>query len=241
MVYNRGRRLIVLSRAFGNELTEKYGVQEDRIRVIPGGIDTETFNDYISRHEARTRLGWPTDRVIVLAVRRHVRRMGLEALIDAAVQVSKQVPDVLFLLGGVGPISAELAQRTVDQGLAPHVKLIGRISDCDLPLAYRAADVSIVPSQALEGFGMITIESLASGTPVIVTPVGGLPEVVRPFAPECVLDGTGAEIIAATLTDFLLGKRKLPESPACRAYAMRNFSWPRIAAMTKTVYEEALQ
>ena len=87
---------------------------------------------------------------------------------------------------------------------------------------------------------MITLESLASGTPVLVTPVGGLPEVITPFAPECVFSGTETEVIAELLIDFLLGKRILPSSERCRSYATDNFSWPVIAEMTRDVYAETL-
>jgi glycosyltransferase involved in cell wall biosynthesis len=240
LVYSRGQRLIVLSQAFQKILVERYGIPEDRVRLVPGGIDSARFNDRLTRQEARIRLGWPTDRPIVLAVRRQMKRMGLENLVDAARQVVQKVPEVLILLAGSGPLSSELQQRIAAHGLQDHVKLIGRVDDADLPTAYRAADMSVVPSQALEGFGMITLESLASGTPVLVTPVGGLPEVITPFAPECVFSSTETEVIAELLIDFLLGKRTLPSSERCRSYATDKFSWPVIARMTRDVYAETL-
>jgi glycosyltransferase involved in cell wall biosynthesis len=240
-VYARGRRVIVLSRAFGRELTRRYRIPEERIRLIPGGVDSERFTVQLSRMEARERLGWPTDRPVVLSVRRHVRRMGLENLIDATRQVRCRVPDVLVLLAGAGPISGELRRRVAEQGLEGNVRLLGRMDEALLPDAYRAADLSIVPSQALEGFGMTVLESLASGTPVLVTPIGGLPEVVCPFAPECILDGITTEVIADALGEFLRGTRVLPGSSACRSYAKENFSWPLIAERTRKVYEEVLQ
>ena len=239
-VYGRGSRVIVLSKAFGTELVRRYGVPEERVRLVPGGIDCERFNDQLTRQQARERLGWPNDRPIVLSVRRLKRRMGLENLIDAAKQVSRMMPDVLILLGGTGPIADELQARIAEHGLNKTVRLLGRVDDADLPAAYRAADVSIVPSQSLEGFGLITLESLACGTPVLVTPVGGLPEVVQPFAPQCVLSGSSAEIIAEALQEFLLGKQMLPGSEECRNYAQGKFSWPVIARLTRGVYEEAL-
>jgi glycosyltransferase involved in cell wall biosynthesis len=240
MVYARGQKLIVLSNAFQRILTERYRIPEERIRRVPGGVDSDRFNVQLTRNDARVRLGWPTDRPIVLAVRRQTKRMGLENLIDAARRISREVPDVLFLLAGSGPISSELKQRITEHGLGKNVILIGRVDDADLPSAYRAADMSVVPSQALEGFGMITLESLASGTPVLVTPVGGLPEVINPFAPECVFSSTETSVIGDLLIDFLLGKRTLPTSEACRKYAADNFSWPVIARMTREVYREAL-
>lgn len=238
-VYARGRRIVVLSQAFRQELLS-YGIPEDQIRVVPAGVDTDLFNDKLTRAQARTLLGWPTDRPIVLSVRRQVRRMGLENLIDAVIDVRKQVPDVLVLLGGTGPLMGELRDRIASHGLEHNVRQLGRIEDENLPTAYRAADLSVVPTQALEGFGMITLESLASGTPALVTPVGGLPEVILPFAPECVFAGTSAAVIAATLSDFLTGRSTLPADEACRHYATANFSWPVVTRRIREVYEDTL-
>jgi len=239
-VYSRGDRLIVLSNAFQRELIERYRVREEQIRIVRGGVDVERFNVRLSRAEARTRLGWPQDRPILLAVRRQMKRMGLENLIDAVSTIRKSFPDVLLLLGGSGPIAGELKQRIETRGLSDQVRQLGRIEDSDLPMAYRAADFSVVPSQVLEGFGMITLESLASGTPVLVTPVGGLPEVVSPLSPDCVFEDTTTESIAGALAECLAGRRTVPTSEECRAYAEENFSWPVIAGRTRIVYEEAI-
>ncbi|GGH09234.1 glycosyltransferase family 4 protein [Silvibacterium dinghuense] len=239
-VYQRGRRLIVLSEAFAHELVRRYRVPENLVRLVPGGIDSDRFHDRLTRAETRERLGWPIDRPTVLAVRRQVRRMGLENLIDATLQVRKHVPEIMIMLAGSGPIMGELRERITSAGLENHIRQLGRVEDADLPTAYRAADLSIVPTQALEGFGMITLESLACGTPVLVSPVGGLPEVIRPFDPRCVLADASTNTIAESLTSFLTGAEKLPSSDACRAYAVKNFDWPVIAAKTRAVYEEAL-
>ena len=99
--------------------------------------------------------------------------MGLEELIDAMKLIARRHPEALLLLGGSGPISSELQARIESHGLQQHVKLLGRVEDALLPLAYRAANLSVVPSRALEGFGLVTLESLAAGTPVYVTRVGG--------------------------------------------------------------------
>ncbi len=240
-VYLRGRRFIVLSHAFGHELVRRYQVPEDHIRRVPGGIDSERFSDRLTRVEARGRLGWPLDRPTVLSVRRQVRRMGLENLIDATLEVRKRIPEIMVMLAGAGPLMGELRERIDAHGLDNNIRQLGRVEDDDLPLMYRAADVSVVPSQALEGFGMITLESLSSGTPVLVTPVGGLPEVVRPLAPECVFADTSTGTIAELLEAFLIGRQTLPTSDACRSYAVDNFGWPVIAAQTRCVYEETLR
>jgi glycogen(starch) synthase len=239
-VYSHANRVIVLSRAFQQELVRSYGISEELIRVVPGGVDLERFNITLTRGEARERLGWPSDRPIILAVRRQMRRMGLENLIDASRALIKTNPDLLVFLAGSGPISNELKLRIAEYGLDKSIRLLGRVDDADLPLAYRAADLTVVPSQTLEGFGMITLESLASGTAVFVSPIGGLPEVIGPFAPQCVFDGTSAKDIQVALAEALCGQRTLPTAEECRQYASTNFSWPVIAERIQGVYQEAL-
>jgi glycogen(starch) synthase len=239
-VYSAARSLIVLSQAFKEELIRGYGVAEDRIQIVPGGVDTEKYNTNISRAEARALLGWPNDRKILVTIRRQVRRMGLENLIDAAHVISLRDRSFVLYLGGTGPISGELQRRIEERGLTQNVKMLGRVSDEDLALVYRAADMSVVPTQALEGFGLIAIESLAAGTPVYVTPVGGLPEIVRPFAPQCIFTDSSVESIADCLSGALREEHAIPSEAACRAYAVDNFAWPKIARRVLSVYEKAL-
>jgi glycosyltransferase involved in cell wall biosynthesis len=240
VVYSSATRLVVLSRYFRDELVRAYRVPQERIRVVPGGIDTDRFNVMLTRAEARQILGWPRDRTIILAVRRHVKRMGLEEFIDAAKLIAAVQPDILILLGGSGPLSAALQMRIVEHGLQRNVKLLGYMEDALLPVAYRAADMTVVPSQSLEGFGLITLESLASGTPVYVTPVGGLPEIVDPFAPECIFRDGSPKEMAGVLSDVVRGLLPSPDETSCHSYVRTNFSWPQIAARVRAVYDEAL-
>jgi glycosyltransferase involved in cell wall biosynthesis len=241
VVYSRAKRFVVLSRSFEQELVRRYRVAEELVRVVPGGTDLERFDTRLSRADARRRLGWPADRPVLLAVRRLVRRTGLENLVDAAKLLVARQRDVLVLIGGSGPLAGELQRRITEYELDANVRMLGRIDDADLPIAYRAANMTIVPSQSLEGFGLITLESLAAGTPVFVTPVGGLPEIVMPFAPECVFDGTTAAEMAAVLGEALRGDRFVPTQEACRSYAASRFSWSRIAEMVRSVYDEAMR
>ena len=240
LVYRRATAAIVLSTAFGDILAARFGVLRHRIHVIPGGVDASRFDLARSRSDCRASLGWPTDRPIVLCVRRLVRRVGLDALIDAAASVKRRVPEVLVLIAGSGPLRTELETRIAARGLGDTVRLLGFVPEALLPLAYRAADLTVVPSVALEGFGLITIESLASGTPCIVTPVGGLREIVTPFAPQLVTASPAAADIADTLTGALLGDRELPTSQGCAGWARANYDLPVIGARVRAVYEQAV-
>lgn len=239
-VYRRANRCIVLSRAFGDVLHRDYGVPPDRIRQVPGGVDAGAYDTGLTRQEARERLGWPDDRPIVITVRRLTARMGLETLISAMSELRRRVPDVLLLIAGKGALSGELEARVRSEGLEKHVRLLGFVPDKDLPTAYRAADLSVVPTVALEGFGLVAVESLATGTPVLVTPVGGLPEVVGDLSDDLVLPGSGAEDLLEGIEAALTGNVALPEAQACQDYARARYDWPVIAARTREVYAEAL-
>lgn len=240
MVYRRGTAFIVLSTAFRDVLVREFGISPERIHVVPGGVNVDAFDTGLSRREAREHLGWPTDRPIIVSVRRLARRMGLENLIDALRTVRREVPDVLLCVAGKGPLEEELTAQIEELGLTDHVRLLGFVPEADLPLAYRAANVSIVPTVALEGFGLITVESLAAGTPVLVTPHGGLPEVVSDLDPNLVLAGDTAEVLADGLVQSLHGSLSLPSTAECQRYVQERFDWPVIAAHTRRVYETVL-
>jgi glycosyltransferase involved in cell wall biosynthesis len=239
-VYARAARFIVLSRAFAKELVTRYGVRDEDVRIIPAGVDLEKFNCEATRTDARRRLGWPTDRPIILAVRRLAQRMGLEDLVAAASELVRSIPEVLIYIAGTGVLASQLQAQIDCLGLKQSIKLLGRVEDDVLPLAYRAADISVVPTVSLEGFGMITLESLACGTPVMVTPIGGLPEVVRDLSPNLLFEATGAAALAQGLSAALRGNRNLPSAADCRVYAEANFRWETIVSRIRNVYAEAL-
>lgn len=235
-VYRRADAFIVLSRAFAMILEQWYGVPPERIHVLPGGVDVDRFAVPMGRGHARERLGWPRERPVVLTVRRLVRRMGIERLVEAAALVRRVVPDVLFQVVGTGPLASELRRQVEESGLGDLVGLLGYVGEAELPLAYRAADLSVVPSIELEGFGLVVLESLAAGTPVLVTPVGGLPEVAAPLSASLVLPGSSAAELAEGITAALTGSLPLPSSDDCRGYARDRFAWPVVASAVGDVY-----
>jgi glycosyltransferase involved in cell wall biosynthesis len=238
-VYRRATRLITLSHAFARLLSSRYGIAPERIRVIPGALDLKPYFAAPDRAEARRRLDWPADRPILLSVRRLVRRMGLENLIDAIQRVRRERPDVLLLIGGRGPLADELHQRIRAAGLAANVRLLGLIPEDDLPTAYAAADLSLVPTVALEGFGLVTAESLGAGTPVLGTPVGATPEILIPLNPALVFDSPAADAIADRVTAALNGQIVLPSPQHCRAHAAQ-YDWAQVAPRVRDVFQEAI-
>jgi len=237
LVYGRANRFITLSDAFAGILVRDYGIARERIDVIPGGIDAARFNVATTRAEACALLGLPPDRPLVLSVRRLIRRVGLERLIDAMTTVRSRVPEALLLIAGVGPIREELEALVRERDLRNHVRFLGFVGEHLLPQLYRACAVSVVPSLSLEGFGLPTLESMAAGTPVLVTPVGGLPETVMALDPALVLPDTSSVALAEALTRALREPGSLPTAAACVGHVRANFDWPVISAKVRSVYQ----
>ena len=238
--YQRSQHFIVLSKTFRDILHQEYQIPLEQIEIIPGGVDLKRFNIDISPTEAKAKLGWSAQRPIIFCIRRLAKRMGLENLVAAMAIVCQKYPDVMLYMGGKGELANSLQTQINESGLSDNIKLLGYISDADLPLCYRAANFSIVPTVALEGFGLIVIESLATGTPVLGTPIGGIPEILRPFSSDLVLNSPQTEDLAAGIIEALSGKRQLPSSEACLDYIRANYTWSVIAPQIKAVYQRAI-
>ncbi|NEP14465.1 MAG: glycosyltransferase family 4 protein [Symploca sp. SIO2C1] len=234
-VYHRSDRFIVLSKAFGTILHQQYQIPWSKIQVIPGGVDTNRFQPNLSPQQAREQLNWPQDRVILFTPRRLVHRMGIDILLNALAKIKPKIPEVWLAVAGKGPLRESLEEQASQLGLKDHVKFLGFLPDEQLPVAYQAADLSVVPSQSLEGFGLILLESLACGTPVLCTPVGGMPEILANFSPQLITDSTDTEAIALRLEALLSGQLSMPSRTACRDYASTYFNWPKIAQQVRQV------
>jgi glycosyltransferase involved in cell wall biosynthesis len=240
LVYRTASSFITNSNAFRNLLASEYAVSLEKVHAILPAVDISRFRPS-DRLASREVLGWPRRRRIIFCVRRLVERMGLETLVAAFASMTARHPDVCLFIAGQGPLRGVLESRIASLGLADRVRLLGYLPDSTLPAAYQAADISIVPSTSLEGFGLTTLESLACGTPVLVTPVGGLPEAIRPLAPSCILPGAKPDQIAEGLDAYLAGELRVPTAPACVDYVHQNFTWERVAKQVLAVYQDAFR
>ncbi|HYW19886.1 MAG TPA: glycosyltransferase family 4 protein [Nodularia sp. (in: cyanobacteria)] len=233
--YNRCDRFIVLSKAFGNILHQQYQIPYSKIHIIPGGVNINLFQANLSRQAARQQLDWPKNRRILFTSRRLVQRVGIDKLLQALVIIKPQVPDVWLAIAGRGHLQATLQQQVKELGLEDNVKFLGFLPDAQLPLAYQAAELTIMPSQSFEGFGLAVVESLACGTPVLCTPIGGMPEILTPFSPDLMTDSAETPAIAEKLAQILLGNLSIPTRSACREYAVNNFDWQHIAQKVRHI------
>jgi glycosyltransferase involved in cell wall biosynthesis len=147
--------------------------------------------------------------------------------------------DLILPIAGGGVLGDELSTCIRLLGLEGNVRRLGFVPDRDLPTAYRAANLTVVPSVALEGFGSIVAESLAAGTPALEIPVGGLPEAACDLLSVLVLPATGAGPLSEGLVAALTGGLPLPSAEACQASASERYAWPLVAARVRGGYSGA--
>jgi glycosyltransferase involved in cell wall biosynthesis/SAM-dependent methyltransferase len=226
----RATRIHVLSDFSASLLWRLYRIPAERIVRIPGGADLERFRPAADRRQVRAGLGLPLDRPLLLTVRNLESRMGLDTLVDAMAILVRRVPQALLLIGGAGSLRAPLQARVAAGGLDKHVAFLGFVPDDDLVRYYQAADAFVLPTRELEGFGLVTAEALACGTPVLGTPVGATPELLEPLDPALVFSPGGAAAMAADLEAFLDRQRRDPEAAArlraaCRQHAQSHYGW----------------
>jgi glycosyltransferase involved in cell wall biosynthesis/SAM-dependent methyltransferase len=222
----------VLSDFAATQVWKLYAVPQERIVKIPGAAATELFQPAADRGAVRRALGITPDRPLLLTVRNLESRMGLDNLLRAMSIVKSQRLDAMLLIGGAGSLRKVLEAQSRELGLADHVTFLGFVPDAELPRYYQAADVFVLPTRELEGFGLVTVEALACGTPVLGTPIGATPEILGPLCASLVFDGTSAEALAEGLGRFLADKTRDPESyerlrSACRAHCERHYAWAR--------------
>ncbi len=223
--YRGTDRFVVLSQAFADLLVGRYGADRGSVTVIPAGVDLRRF----------TARPVPDGPPRVLCVRRLERRMGIDVLLRAWPEVLARHPAAHLDVVGDGSERAALHRRASESGITDTVTFVGTVDDADLARAYSAASLTVVPSLAWEGFGLVALESLAAGRAPVVTDVGGLPDAVRGAAADLIVPAGDPAALAERISAGLDGLR--PSVEACRAEAER-FSWETAAAQHAALYRE---
>ncbi len=220
-----------------NVLVRLYGASPFKIAVIPCGVDLNLFRPRDSR-VARRRLGLPADKRLILYVGRFDPLKGLDILLRAVARLDDLTGVQLVVIGGDRGSAAErerLEGLVRDLGLDGVVRFVGPVAHARLPWYFSAATVTVVPSYH-ESFGLVALESLACGTPVVAARVGGLTRTV--------VDGLNGYLVSwhcpeafTERLELLLGNEGLRRRLAAEARAsVRAFTWPEVARRLADLY-----
>ncbi|MCP4747007.1 MAG: glycosyltransferase family 1 protein [Desulfobacteraceae bacterium] len=224
-------------------LLHHYHADAGRIRVISCGVNQDLFKP-MDFKAARKRLKIAQDAQIALYIGRFAPLKGIDDLIGAVVRLSSQFPRLeLIIIGGDGPESAasqQLKQLAGNYGARLRVSFTGRIDQSRLPLYYSAADMLVLPSH-YESFGLVVLEALSCGTPVVATPVGAVESILCEGFNGVVADSSGIDSIAQAIAKLLsLPKSGKPSQEQIRT-TVCDFSWASVADQMVQVYENLLK
>ena len=235
----RAERIVVLTEFVRGQVARLAPRELSKVRVIPPGIEFDRFAPGV-RAEARHRLEAPSDTFLIVTVRRLVRRMGIDLLLRAASLLAARGVPFLLAIGGTGGDRTRLESLGRELRIADRIRFLGRVPDDELPEWLRAADLVVVPSLAMEGFGISTAEALACGTPVVATDLGGNPEVLADLDPSLLVPPE-PEALADRLEWLLRDPaRRLELGARAAHYARHRYSWPSSVERVNQVYGELL-
>jgi glycogen synthase len=237
-ITNRSDRVIACSYYMREQIADIFGVADERVSVIPNGIDPEDLQPQDAEELERLRSEFAAaDEKLVLLIGRLVYEKGFQIALEAMPGLIERQPGTRFLVAGSGTHEAELRRQAEDLGLLEHGTFLGWIGDDVLHSLYRISDLCVVPS-IYEPFGLVALEAMASGCPCIVADTGGLREVVptdevglrfRARDPEAL-----ADVAERVLADDDLGRRLVAEAHE----HVRRFDWLDVAERTAAVYSE---
>ena len=222
-------RFMTISNYMRTLLVSTYNIDPSKVSVIPSGVNATVFYPE-ENHILRSRLANGKSYVF-LTVRRLEKRMGLDILIRACAILKERYSDFTLLIGGKGIQYDYLKNLIHSTGCSENVQMLGFIPENELREYLSASDLFILPSRDLEGFGLVVLESMACGTPVLVSPRGGPREVVDQFNSRFVLSELKSEIIAEKLIE-LIRSGILHENgiaTSCVNFVNSRYSWEQFS------------
>jgi glycosyltransferase involved in cell wall biosynthesis len=220
------------------------GAVEDRMEVVPYGVDTARFKPEASaRKPRRAELGLSQDAALLFTAGRLVRKKGFEYVIDA---VSRLPATTTLAIAGTGDLQAELESRAREKGVADRVRFLGNLTQDAVGSWFAAADVAVIPSIRddsgnVDGLPNTVLEALATGTPVVATPAGGIGTVITDGATGLLVRERDPDALASA-ADALLRDRTRASAlgRAAREMVERRFGWAAAAARFEQAYDRAL-
>jgi len=232
-------RIVVPTKRESDSLVRFYGAPEEKIGVVPCGVNLELFRPEKKRL-ARQRLEFDPDEIILLYVGRFEALKGLDILLAAMTYLKSSDRFRLVIVGGDGedhPAHQSLKQKTRALRISEKCVFTGPIEQKKLPPYYNSADVLVIPSR-YESFGLVGLEALACGRPVVSTPVGAMDHLLRDVRAVRVVGNSSPESLAGEIQS-LIADRSLPSSAEIRA-SVKGYSWSRVAGAILREYQEAM-
>ncbi|MGW2894300.1 glycosyltransferase family 4 protein [Streptomyces sp. NPDC001212] len=225
--------VLTVSGTSRQEIVDHLGVREDRVHVVHIGADTDLFSPDPAVRQVPGR--------IVTTSSADVPLKGLVFLVEALAKVRAEHPAAHLVVVGKRPEQGPVAQAVERYGLEGAVEFVKGISDAELVGLVRSAEVACVPS-LYEGFSLPAAEAMATGTPLVATTGGAVPEVAGRDGETCLAVPPGDAGALATALSRLLGdpELRLRLGRAGRERVLRHFTWARAAEGTVARYREAL-
>jgi glycosyltransferase involved in cell wall biosynthesis len=220
------------------------GADSSRMDVVPYGVDTARFAPAgaASRQDRRSRVGIGDADALVVAAGRLVRKKGFEYLIDAM----RGTGNTRLAIAGEGDLDAELRARAQASGVADRVHFLGNVDQDDVAAWFAAADVVAIPSVRddsgnVDGLPNTVMEALASGTPLVATPAGGIGSVVRDGESGRLVPERDAGALRSAITSLLRDPAERARLGAAgRTLVQTRFGWDAAAARFEAAYDRAL-
>jgi D-inositol-3-phosphate glycosyltransferase len=244
-------RLVAATPLEKNQMTWSYGAAPEKIDIVPPGVDPDRFQS-VGRAEAKGQLGIPLEHRMILFVGRIQPLKGIDILIRALALVKRREPALaknvcLSIIGGDPQPDSEIEQNEFDRlkllratlGLEDLVTFLGAKDQDTLVYYYSAAEMVVMPSH-YESFGMVALEAMACGTPVIASDVGGLSFNIENGFNGYLVPGRDAEAMADKII-LLLKYPALRDQLGEQARTwITRYSWPNIASEILEVFERTL-
>jgi len=239
---NEADLIIACSEFMRREIIQALSAPEEKVRVIPNGVEYKHLihlrQKYAQYPHIRRRWAEP-DQPIIFFVGRLEWEKGPDLLVQAMPRVLQDFPNARLILAGKGSYTGQIIDMVQKLGLESAIHLAGFISDETRNELYAVADIAVFPSR-YEPFGIVALEAMAAGAPVVVSNVGGLSEVV-----DHGVTGLRAETSPEAIADAILDILHHPDLAAERARRAQNvvrtqYSWEIIADRVLEVYRELL-
>jgi glycosyltransferase involved in cell wall biosynthesis len=207
-----------------------------KLLTIPNGVDLSRFT--LTRAEARSRLSLPPDAPLVLFLGRMVRQKAVDLIPGIALRVRASVPNVRFLLAGVGPLESLVRSECRRLGISDSVELLGRRDD--VPVLLTAADVLMLPSR-YEGLANVVLEAQAARTPAVVTDVEGTRELVESGRTGVVVPPARPDLFADAIVSLLRDPdRRHSIADAARERVGESYTMDRMVSTNCALYDRLL-